>query len=102
MVFDGVNHWDPRAGAAIAKIVKKTKRKTQRVDFFSGLDTKVTYLTIRDVAGSAEVTEKVVRYALAKGHLQAVRRQPGRAGVLLHPDEAHRWIEERKRKGKKR
>jgi hypothetical protein len=91
-----MSHWDPYMRAVID--ASKDRTRARRVEFFTGLDTTVCYLTIKDLARREGVKDKVVRYALAKGYLQAARRQSGPSGVLIHPDEANRWAAERKKR----
>lgn len=90
------NYWDPRDSALAAYIVAgKDRVKARRIDLSSGLDTKVVYYTIASLAAKAEVNQKVITYAMAKGRLVPARRQAGRAGVLFHPEEGNRWLDER-------
>lgn len=87
-------HWDPLF-ASLTAARKDLAKRARRIAFSHGLDTSVIYYTIVSLAAKAGVGTKVVRYALAKKRLAAARRQPGRAGVLIHPDEGDRWLAER-------
>lgn len=88
------DHWNP--AQPHARRIYENRGETKKV-MFNGLDPTVNYLPVAAVARMAGVAPKVVRYALSKDQLQAARRQKGRAGVLIDPDEAARWIESRRK-----
>lgn len=89
-----IDHWNP--AQPHARRIYENRGETKRV-MFNGLDPTVSYLTVAKVARMAGVAPKVVRYALSKDQLKAARRQKGRAGVLIDPDEAERWLESRRK-----
>ena len=61
-------------------------------------DPNAIYLTVKELAEKIDVTGETIRWHIKKGNIKAEQfTSSGRLKLLIHPDEAERFLKEREK-----
>ncbi len=68
------------------------ERREKHHAFNVGIDTSICYVTTKQLAGWSGEATSTIRAKVCAGTIAAVRRRKGNDGILIHPDEAKRYL----------
>lgn len=68
------------------------RQRLRHHDLNEGLDTSIVYLTLKRLAQMAGLSRATLCQDMNKGRLTPARRSAGTNGVLIHPEEARRYL----------
>lgn len=102
--------WDPTGDPDVQLMLKDIRDRNthaRQVRAAAALDHSVVYLTTRDLALKARISEQAIVSIISRGDIKSVRATlcgGGSLRHLIHPKEAARWLKYREEnpKGRRR